>query len=230
MPEASPARLYWDPLWLARLSHDLRNELVPLRTATDLLRCGRLDADSEREMIGMIDRQTRRLVRMLDDLAEYGRALSAPTPVASGTVDLAVLVEDALTRVDEGLRAAGHTMQLELPPEAIEVRGDATRLTQLLTRLLDNAVRFTPPAGDIAVRVSCQASAIMIEVADSGRGIAPELRESVFRPPLERGEADGLGLSLALARRCAQDCGGELEAGQDPRLGGALFRLTLRRA
>ncbi len=217
----------WDPLWLAQLSHDLRNELVPLRMATDLLRRGRLDADSERKMIATIDRQTERLIQMLDDVAEYGRALSALAPAVAGMVELALMVDCALGQVDTKLRAAGHRLQVTLPAELVEVRGDATLLSRLLARLLDNAVRFTPPGGDIGLRASRQTTCILIEVADSGCGIAPEQRQKIFGLPLGQGDADGLGLSLALARHCAQECGGDLQVTQDEQLGGALFLLTL---
>ncbi len=230
MSERASSAVPWDPRWLSRLSHDLRNELVPLRTATDLLRRGRLDADGEREMIGMIDRQTRRLVRMLDDLSEYGRALHAAPPATTDRADLMLVIDNAIGQIDAAVNAAGHTLQLELPTDSLDVRGDAARLTRLLTRLLDNAARFTPPGGRLALRVVQQPDQVRLEVADSGRGVAEDRREAIFGVPLESGDADGLGLSLALARCCARDYGGDLRVGNDPTLGGALFVLTLPRA
>lgn len=217
----------WEPRWLGRLSHDLRNELVPLRTATDLLALGRLEPDRQREMVAMIERQTRRLVRMLDDVSEYGRLLSGATAPASEPVDLALVVDNAVGAIDARLRGAGHTLDLRLSDAPAQVRGDARRLTQLLQRLLDNAIRFTPQGGRLTLTLSVSQDQASLDVADSGPGIAEERFESIFSPPLEQRESDGLGISLMLARAWARDHGGELVALPASADGGARFRLRL---
>ena len=203
----------WEPRWLGRLSHDLRNELVPLRTATDLLSTGRLDADSQREMLAMIDRQTRRLVRMLDDVSEYGRLLSPPPVKRVEVVDLALVIDNAVGAAETRLQASGLRLDLELPADLPAVRGDAQRYTQLLQRLLDNAARFSPAGGCIRIRVDAAPSALRLSVIDSGPGIPAAEQEAVFAPLREQRSAEGLGLSLLLARACARDFGGDLQAG-----------------
>ncbi|MCK7593265.1 sensor histidine kinase [Pseudomarimonas salicorniae] len=224
---AEPKNTPWDPRWLSRLSHDLRNELVPLRTATDLLGRGRLDPEGQREMVGMIDRQTRRLVRMLEDLSEYGHALAHHTSPRRERHELALIIDNALGQVEGAARAAGHDLAAELPDDPLEVDGDANRLTTLLRRLLDNALRFTPAGGRIRLRLRREGDQAVLTVADSGPGIPEPEREAAFGPPLEQRDATGLGLSLTLARRCAEDHGGSLRAEQDPDLGGAALILTL---
>lgn len=200
----------WEPRWLGRLSHDLRNELVPLRTATDLLSTGRLDGDSQREMLAMIDRQIRRLVRMLDDVSEYGRLLSPPAVKRVEVVDLGLVIDNAVGAAESRLQASGLRLDLQLPATLPAVRGEARRYTQLLQRVLDNAIRFSPPGGSIRLTVDTTTEGLGLRVIDSGPGIATGLREAVFEPPLEQRNAEGLGLSLLLARACARDYGGDL--------------------
>jgi signal transduction histidine kinase len=218
-----PVGVPWEPRWLGRLSHDLRNELVPLRTATDLLSTGRLDGDGQREMLAMIERQTRRLVRMLDDVSEYGRLLAPPAVKRVEVVDLALVVDNAVGEAGARLQAAGLRLDLQLPAALPAVRGDVRRYTQLLQRVLDNAIRFSPPAGGIRLTVESAPGELRLTVIDSGPGFAPGLREAVFEPPLEQRNAEGLGLSLLLARACARDYGGELRvADADEGTGGCL--------
>lgn len=203
----------WDPRWLGRLSHDLRNELVPLRTATDLLSTGRLDADSQREMLLMIDRQTRRLVRMLDDVSEYGRLLSPPAVKRVEVVDLGLVIDNAAGAVEARLQESGLRLELALPEDIPAVRGDNQRYTQLLQRLLDNAARFSPAGSGIRVSLVAVPNALQLSVIDSGPGIPPADHELIFAPLREQRSAEGLGLSLLLARACARDYGGDLRVG-----------------
>lgn len=203
----------WEPRWLGRLSHDLRNELVPLRTATDLLSTGRLDADSQREMLAMIDRQTRRLVRMLDDVSEYGRVLAPAAVKRVEVVDLGLVIDNAAGAAEARLQASGLGLELALPEHIPAVRGDNQRYVQLLQRLFDNAARFSPAGGSIRLTLETIPHALQLSVIDAGPGIPSADHEAIFAPLREQRSAEGLGLSLLLARACARDYGGDLRVG-----------------
>lgn len=200
----------WTPRWLGRLSHDLRNELVPLRTATDLLSRGRLDAEGQREMLAMIDRQTRRLVRMLDDVSEYGRLLAGNASRGNEPVFMALALDDALAEVEARRANAGQRIVQALPDDPVCVRGDSRRLTSLLQRLLDNALRFSPPGEAVEVMLHVEDGHAVLRVRDRGPGIDPAQLEEIFAPPMEHRSSEGLGLSLLLARGWARLHDGDL--------------------
>ena len=135
--------------WLSQLSHDLRNQLSPVRTATQLLQIGRLEPERQAEMLEMIERQVQRMVGMLDDVAEYGRlGARPPTPEH---LHLDYLIDSALGECGQRLRAAGHRFELQLPDARLPITGDRGRLVHMFLRLLDNAIRFTPDGGRIVV-------------------------------------------------------------------------------
>jgi CheY-like chemotaxis protein len=123
-------------------------------------------------------------------------------------------------------------VSVELPPDPLIVEGDAGRLIQLLGNLLNNAARYTPQRGSIAVKVAAEGGQAVVRVRDTGRGIDPSLAPRIFdmfvqgRPALER-IGGGLGVGLALARRIAELHGGTLEAASEGENRGAEFTLRV---
>lgn len=196
--------------WLSRLSHDLRNQLSPVRTATQLLQSGRLDAGRQAEMLDLIERQVQRMARMLDDVAEYARA--ADTDGRREPLDLGYLLDSAAADCGPKLRAAGHALELDLPETRLSLLGERRRLVQMFVRLIDNAIRFTPPGGRIALQARAHEGIAEVSVRDAGAGIEASRLEDIFRLPEGSRPAEGLGISLLLARACAQAHGGTLEA------------------
>jgi signal transduction histidine kinase len=197
--------------WLGKLGHDLRNQLAPIRTATQMLQLGGLDPVRQREMLDLQERQVLRMVRMLDDVAELGR-LAGPVPVEAGEgLDLGILVDTALGEVGRHLVAASLTLEQDVPERRLPLRGDRKRLVQALIRLLDNARRFTPEGGRVGVRIVVDGAVAAVHVSDTGVGIESRRHAEIFALPRERRDAEGLGISLLLARACAVDHGGTLE-------------------
>lgn len=196
--------------WLSRLSHDLRNQLSPMRTATQLLQSGRLDAGRQAEMLDLMERQVQRMARMLDDVAEYGRIAEADG--RREPLDLAYVMDSAVADCGPKLRAAGHTLQQELPDARMPLLGERRRLVQMFVRLIDNAIRFTPPGGLIVLQATTRDGIAEVSVRDAGAGIEASRLEEIFRLPEGPRPAEGLGISLLLARACAQAHGGSLEA------------------
>jgi len=219
--------------FLALLAHELRNPLASIRSATDVLRAiGALvpRADRAREII---DRQTRHMVRLVDDLLDLARIGSGKIALRPQAVDLAALVEATVDDHREALEAHGLRVETSLAPGPIPVIGDPTRLSQALGNLLQNARKFTPPGG--VVRVSARAAddgAAVVAVRDSGIGIEPAMLERIFdsfHQGAHEGEHErgGLGLGLTLARALVELHGGRLDAASEGPGRGATFVVRL---
>ena len=213
--------------WFGKLGHDLRNQLAPMRTASQLLRSGRLDPSRQDEMLETIDRQIQRMVRMLDDLSEFGRLQTGALSLRRNPTDLAVVIDSALRQCAGRLQASGLTLERLVPDRPLMVEGDQQRLIQTLVRLLDNAVRSTTPPGLIALSVNVTDDWVDIALRDSGHGIAPDKLDAIFSLPEGPRAADGLGISLLLARACAQQHGGELTVHSEGEANGSTFALRL---
>jgi CheY-like chemotaxis protein len=130
------------------------------------------------------------------------------------------------------IEAGKHRLDVEVPPQPLVVRGDVHRLTQLMANVLNNAARYTPQGGNIAVRARSEDGWSIVQVRDTGRGIQPGMLERIFqmfvqgRPTLER-VGGGLGVGLALARRIAEVHGGSISAHSEGESKGAEFTLRI---
>lgn len=222
----APAGADPQALWLSQMAHDLRNQLAPMRTATQMMQVGKLDPARQREMLDLLERQIQRIVRMLDDLAEYGRQ-RAGMQRPRERHDLAILIDTALGECGRRIAAAGQRFEQRMPEQRMPLQAERQALVQLFVRLLDNASRFTPEDGLIELDVSLEGGEAEVRVRDSGAGIEPERLESIFELPLKGRSGGGLGISLLLARDCAQRHGGTLVAHSDGPGRGSEFMLRL---
>lgn len=192
-----------DPLlWLDRVAHDLRGPLMPLQTAAYLLRSGQLDAAKHAELIDVIERQTRQLARMIDELGDWMRAGQQKLVGTPEDCDPALLLEYAATG------AQLPAPRVEDASDGATVAGDTQRLTQLLRILLGYAVA----RGDAPiVRLERVDGRLRIDVrADATDDAMPA--SALFEAPQSNPFDGGLGLQLLLAQRIAEAHGGTLEA------------------
>jgi CheY-like chemotaxis protein len=179
-----------------------------------------------------IERQSAQLARVVDDMIDIARITRGDFSIERSPVDLRDAVRRSLETAAPLIQAGRHRLEVELPAAPLTVEGDVHRLTQLLANLLNNAARYTPPGGEIALRLRRQRGWALVEVRDSGRGIAPAMLERIFdmfvhgRPALER-VGEGLGVGLALARRIAEAHDGTLTAASAGENQGAEFVLRL---
>lgn len=205
-----------DPAWLDRLAHDLRGPLAPLQTAGYLLQREDLEPARRQELLGMLERQTRRLGRMLDELDDWARAGRSRLLGDREEVELALLLDYAL--VGSGIRDA----RVEDDGNIALVGGDPQRLTQLLRTLFDFAQSRGGLSG-VALRSGDGQARVEVLVADADAPAddAAALLDAPQRVPYD----EGLGLRLLLAREIARAHGGELVAG--PGDGGLRLRLEL---
>jgi signal transduction histidine kinase/ActR/RegA family two-component response regulator len=202
--------------FLATLAHELRNPLATISTAVGLLGMapGELDAVRVQEMM---ERQLAQMVRLIDDLMEVARISRGTIVLADHTLDLAMVARDAVDALRPAAALAQLALSVDIPEAPLPVRGDRVRLAQVLSNLLGNAVRYTDAGGRIGVRVIREDGQAMVEVSDSGIGIAREKLKDVFEMFVQVNQRDarshgGLGIGLALALRLARMHGGDIEA------------------
>jgi PAS domain S-box-containing protein len=218
--------------FIATLAHELRNPLAPIRTAVEVMAKVPGSDPAQQAMRETIDRQSAQLARIVDDMLDIARVTRGAMSLELASVDLAEAVRRAIETSAPAIEAGRHRLDVELPPEPLVVHGDMHRLTQILVNLLNNAARYTPQAGRIAVRARQEDGWSVIEVSDNGRGIEPGMLERIFhmfvqgRAALEKIGA-GLGVGLALARRIAEAHGGALQAQSEGENQGAQFTLRL---
>ena len=201
--------------FLAMLGHELRNPLSPILTALELMKLrgdGRILREQE-----VIERQTRHLIRLVDDLLDVSR-------ITRGKVELrkeAVEVRDVLAKATEIasplLEQRRHHFDVQAPPRGLRLEADEARVAQVVANLLTNAAKYTEPGGHISLAARRDGDQVVIEVRDDGIGIAPTLLPRIFdlfvqgRQASDRAEG-GLGIGLSLVRNLVALHGGTVEA------------------
>jgi signal transduction histidine kinase/ActR/RegA family two-component response regulator len=200
--------------FLAVLSHELRNPLAPLRAGVEILKLESAGAPAP-SILEMMERQVVHLTRLIDDLLDLSRIDRGKLELRKEYIALDAVVRNASETALPALEARRHELTVRSEGEPLYVHGDALRLSQVLSNLLNNAAKFTPPGGRIEVALRAENGHAVVSVADSGIGLAPEHLESVFEmfAQVKPGAAGGgLGLGLTLARSIVRRHGGELQA------------------
>src|SRR5690349_2789006 len=218
--------------FIAMLAHELRNPLAPIRAAVQVMAKAPEDRQTCDAMRKTIDRQSSQLARIVDDMIDIARITKGSLVIEHEPVDLSDVVRRALETAAPAIEAARHAVDVDVPESGLVAHGDRDRLTQLLSNLLNNAARYTPPGGRISLRARRENGHAVVSVRDTGRGIEPQVIERIFdmfvqgRTPLER-VGGGLGIGLALARRIAELHGGSLEARSEGENRGSEFVLRM---
>ena len=217
--------------FIAMLAHELRNPLVPIRNAVELLALARDEATvgRVREMVG---RQVEHLAHIVADLLDASRVARGKVELRRGRCDLGRVVGQAAADAAGAFAAAGVRVALDLPAGPVWVDGDQTRLTQVVSNLLANAAKFTDPGGEVAVALRTDGGAATLRVRDTGVGIAPDLLPRVFDAFTQEDESldrtrGGLGLGLALVKGVVELHGGTVQAASPGRGRGAEFTVLL---
>jgi signal transduction histidine kinase len=202
----------------ADASHELRTPLAAILAQTSITLRRRRQPEEYERALRSIQSETERLSRLVDGLLTLAR-LDAHAPPASphASVDLLALAEEALAHYQGLATQRGVTMTLESPPpEAASptVRGDRDQLQQVVLNVLDNALKFTPAGGNVWLRVFIQDNAALIQIRDTGHGVAPEelahLTERFYQGDAARTAGQGSGLGLAICQAIITAHGGTL--------------------
>lgn len=224
-------------MFLAMLSHELRGPLAAIRTAGELVRVHADNVPGLKQPARVLERQAAHMAKLLDGLLDISRISTGKLSIARSDVDLGALVRDVVA--DHRLLASdrGVDLQLRDADEPMGIYADPARLTQIITNLINNALKFTPRGGSIIVSAVPDGDICVLEVEDTGIGFEPSTAESLFEPfhqgPQDEARTEGgLGLGLALARRLSELHQGTLEATSAGPGKGAKFtlRLPLREA
>jgi two-component system, chemotaxis family, CheB/CheR fusion protein len=219
--------------FIAALSHELRTPLQPILGWTEVLRRhGSLD-DVTSQALEAIRRNIRQQVRLVDDLLDLSRIVHGKFQLRFETFDLREQIRTATEPFDEAAALRRVRLTLSLPPNPIAMWGDGARVQQIAANLIANAVKFTPPGGHIGVHLVTSEREALLEVEDSGDGIAPEDLPVIFEAFRQGGTSrrrGGLGIGLDLVKRLTELHGGTVEAFSDGPGYGARFlvRLPLR--
>ncbi|GGM29023.1 two-component sensor histidine kinase [Micromonospora yangpuensis] len=214
--------------FVADASHELRTPLAAIRGYAELARRGRDQVPPDvAHALRRVESESTRMTRLVDDLLLLAR-LDSGRPLATEPVDLSALVVDAVS--DAHVAGGGHRWQLDLPDEAVTVRGDAARLHQVVANLLANARVHTPPGTTVVTRLHPAPGAVWLSVTDDGPGVPPELQPEVFerfaRGDSSRSRAHGsTGLGLAIVAAVVEAHHGTVEVTSRP--GHTEFRVRL---
>jgi signal transduction histidine kinase len=214
---------------LAIVSHDLRNPLSAVSLGASLLQMSETMSEEDREQLDTIVLSTKRMNRLIADLLDVTRLEGGKRlPVELATVEVAELVNETeeLFRAQAGV--AGVTIAPDVPEQMPPVRADRHRVMQVLSNLVGNSLKFTPPGGRIDVRATRKDGYVLLTVADTGPGIPKENLYDIFSPywQAKRTERMGAGLGLPIAKGIVEAHGGTIWAESDPGRG-TQFYFTL---
>jgi signal transduction histidine kinase/ActR/RegA family two-component response regulator len=218
--------------FLAMLAHELRNPLAPISSAAQLLRHARLDEARMRSITDIIIRQVGHITGLVDDLIDVSRVTRGLISTEKNPQCMQGIVNDALEQVRPTIEARRHQLTVAMAQQRLGILGDQKRVVQVITNLLNNAAKYTPPGGHIALSLTRDGNWVRLEVRDDGIGISPELLPRVF-DLFTQGErsADraqgGLGVGLAVVKSLAELHGGRVEASSEGHGKGSAFTLML---
>ncbi|MFA7310181.1 MAG: ATP-binding protein, partial [Candidatus Paceibacterota bacterium] len=216
-------------LFLASLSHELRNPLAPIKSALELLKMREMPTDV-REEVDVIEHQFDHLAKLLNDLLDVSRFTQSKIEIAPRSVELRKLVERALKSTDALLRTADITLHYTYPSSPINVWADDTRVEQAISNLMNNATKFTPSGGSIWVELEKEGNDAVIRIRDNGEGIDAEDLSNIFDmyyQGRDRGHTSGLGIGLLLVRKIIEMHGGSIEAKSEGRGHGSEFTIRM---
>jgi signal transduction histidine kinase len=206
--------------FLATLAHELRNPLSSIHNAVQVLRRDGLAGPELRWSREVIDRQVGHLTRLIDDLLDVNRITRGTLELRRGEAELSQILQEAVESSRPLIDRYGHQLTLSLPDEPIRLEADQIRLVQVFTNLLNNATKYTPQGGHIALTAERDGSELRIRVRDTGIGVAPDQLPRLFEMfyqadrSLERAQG-GLGIGLTLVQRLVELHGGRVEAHSD---------------
>ncbi|MET0751810.1 MAG: PAS domain S-box protein, partial [Pyrinomonadaceae bacterium] len=218
--------------FLSVLSHELRTPLNAILGWTRMLKAGILDAPRTNQAIETIERNARLQNNLIEDLLDVSRIISGKMLIEKEEVDIVSIVKAAVETTNPAAQEKNITLSFQSDSVAKNISGDATRLQQIITNLLNNAVKFTPSDGSISVTLKQKKSKIQIEVADSGIGISPEFLPMIFdrfkqADSTTKRSHSGLGLGLTIVRHLTELHGGTVEVSSAGENLGSTFIIEL---
>ncbi|HEX3764873.1 MAG TPA: ATP-binding protein [Kofleriaceae bacterium] len=203
--------------FLATLSHELRNPLMPLQVALEATRLLDDDPRQRAHSLSIMERQIGMLTTLVNELLDLSRITQGKIVLERAPVSLAHALESAVVATRPMFEAARHQLRIAVPDQPIEIDGDFRRLVQVFTNLLTNAAKYTPPSGHIDVAIVTGPASVAVRVQDDGLGITSDMLPRIFDIFVQAHDAHGrsqggLGIGLNLVRRLVELHGGTVTA------------------
>ena len=217
--------------FLVTLAHELRNPLAPIRSGLELLRTS-TSPSVQHDVRDMLERQVGHMVHLVDDLLDMARLTSGKLTLRPEAVLLDDIVRQAVEISMPLVVAAGHQLSIKLPEQQIALQVDRHRIAQVLSNLLNNAAKYTPQGGSIKLSARVEPGQLVIDVADNGVGLAPDVVATVFDLYAQVAASEGmsqggLGVGLSLAQRLVQLHGGQIRVASEGLGLGSCFSICL---
>ena len=217
---------------LTILAHELRNGLAPIQAASDLLgRANGIDAPMLARLQAVIDRNTKDLSRLIEDLLDCSRANTGQFQLERRLVDLSEVVREAVSSCLPAMALRSQKLTVNAPLGVMSLYADPVRLRQVFVNLLDNACKYTPVGGSISITASSRPGSAEVSVCDNGIGISSDVLPHIFDLFMQdtracAADSRGLGVGLAVVRELVQAHGGTITAQSAGRTCGSKFSAT----
>ena len=214
--------------FVSTLAHELRQPLSALLNAIEILRVRQVPIGSG-SSVEIIHRQARQMSRLVEDVLEAARWARGTTVLQRQLVDVRQLIAETASDVTAAVSARGHALEVSSAAEPLWVDADPVRLRQVLSNLLDNAIKFTEPGGRIGLAASRAGGDAVVVVSDTGRGFEPRELTHIFDlfSQVRPGDGRGLGIGLSIAHEIVALHNGRIEARSDGLSRGSEFVVTL---
>ena len=218
--------------FMAMLAHELRNPLAPMSNALYIMRMQNIQDPVVQKSTEVLSRQVEHIVRMVDDLMDVARLERGKVGLRKRRVDLNRIVAAAVDTCLPAAQGRGHQLSVHYADTALPIDADAVRIEQIVSNLVNNAIKFTARPGELRIETRAENGEALISVQDPGIGFDPEAAEKLFtpflqvNPTLER-TAGGLGIGLTIVRRLAELHGGSVVASSPGPGKGARFVVRL---
>jgi CheY-like chemotaxis protein len=218
--------------FLAMLSHELRNPLAAVLNAIRVMQRGRFDNAVIAKGQQVVERQSRHMARLLDDLLDVSRITRGKFELRKTDVDLRAPIEAAIESTAPRFTERNIALDADLPRDAFPVRGDANRLQQIVVNVLSNAATYSPPGSKVQLRLAQEGDDAVIRVRDDGMGIEPDMIGQIFELFVQADQrldraTGGLGVGLSLARTIVELHGGSIDVRSEGRDRGSEFTIRV---
>ena len=203
--------------FIAVLAHELRNPLAPIRNGLKLMKLASNNPEAVEKARSMMERQVGHMVRLIDDLLDLSRITQGNLELKPERVELAMVIRNAVETSQPLIEQMGHALDLVVPTAPIYLRGDMTRLAQIISNLLNNSAKYTARGGRIRLSAEQLGNEIVVTVKDNGVGIPAHMIGKIFEifTQVDRSSEQaksGLGIGLSLVQRLVELHGGSVEA------------------
>ena len=217
--------------FLAMVSHDLHTPLTAIKGSLEVMVHEGVGADLSRELLGIAQKNTDRLFRMVSDILDLARIEAGRFQIRREIFDLAAGLRGTMERLRQMAHDRGISLSLQVPDDLPQVLADGLRMDQVFTNILVNALKFTGRGGQITVSARELPTDLLVEIQDSGVGIAAEhlgrIFDRFYRVPLPAGErVEGSGLGLSICKAIVEEHGGQISVKSEVGKG-STFSLTL---